>query len=355
MPVTGSIRPIVVSSSLERKNSSPSHPRAGRSGAGPATTWRRRPRPPRAPGPCPWIPRGASSSRGGGGELAEHPDGDLRVVPEHLVEGRLVDPDQLAVGLRASRGRPGHVLEDRHLSEEVPLLEGGEELLVPATGLLDELDGPDWMTNISVRRHLPGRRTRPPARGDEISKAAADPDFRTTFTRRSPRQREDAPRSRSRPRGLRSKRHVRARARSGRRTRPDPERRQALREEGPEARRVFDASNVTAESDPIKMPRSLAKRRRFGASRASGRSGRPPPHVLDQQDGAVVGELVGGADPRREKGETAADETPLEIAGARTSASGREAPSGAAFQQGGKNAAERGSSPRARSVATMGP
>ena len=34
-------------------------------------------------------------------ELAEHPDGDLAVVPEHLVERRLVDPDELARRSRA--------------------------------------------------------------------------------------------------------------------------------------------------------------------------------------------------------------------------------------------------------------
>ena len=43
------------------------------------------------------------------------------------------------VGLRARRGRSGHVLEDRHLAEEVALLERREELLLAAPAALVDL------------------------------------------------------------------------------------------------------------------------------------------------------------------------------------------------------------------------
>src|ERR1039457_5803064 len=70
------------------------------------------------------------------GQLAQHAHGDLRVVAEHLVERRLVDADELAVGLRTRRGRTGDVLENRHLTEEITLLERREELLLAAPATL---------------------------------------------------------------------------------------------------------------------------------------------------------------------------------------------------------------------------
>src|SRR5215210_5774898 len=66
------------------------------------------------------------------GELAHHAHGDLGIAPQELVEGGAVDLQQADVRRRPRRGGPGQVLEHRHLAEEVPLLQHGEDLLLVA-------------------------------------------------------------------------------------------------------------------------------------------------------------------------------------------------------------------------------
>ena len=72
-------------------------------------------------------------------ELAHHADGDLGVPLEELIEGRAVDLQQPDVGHRPRRGGARQVLQHRHLAEEVPLLQQGEDLLLVAD-LVQDLD-----------------------------------------------------------------------------------------------------------------------------------------------------------------------------------------------------------------------
>ena len=74
------------------------------------------------------------------GVLADDPDGDLGVAAEHVVELRAVDRKNADVGhgdgVGGARGR----LEQRHLAEEVAALEARQHVRL-AADVLDDLDG----------------------------------------------------------------------------------------------------------------------------------------------------------------------------------------------------------------------
>src|SRR4028118_2215727 len=175
MPVTGSLRPIVVSMPVERGNSIPeawtsfSGPSAGAcmtgvgisrdSGVGDflymvvprssSSVSRRRRDSSRATRAAPRARRGAPARRAAPrqlvrparapGQLAHHAHRHLGVVAQHLVEGGAVDLDQLGGSEGTGRGGARHVLQDRHLAEEVTLLQHGDDRLLSAH-LVEDLD-----------------------------------------------------------------------------------------------------------------------------------------------------------------------------------------------------------------------
>jgi hypothetical protein len=73
-------------------------------------------------------------------QLAHHAHRDLGIGTQHLVEGRAVDLQQLAVDQRARARGARQLLEDRHLAEEVALLEHRDLALLLALERLEDLD-----------------------------------------------------------------------------------------------------------------------------------------------------------------------------------------------------------------------
>ena len=71
--------------------------------------------------------------------LPDDPHGDLRILLQHVVESRTVDDEDFDFGLRDRVGGARRGFEQRHLAEEVALLQMREDVRL-AVDVFDDLD-----------------------------------------------------------------------------------------------------------------------------------------------------------------------------------------------------------------------